>query len=91
MKKSQFFWLYLLLLTLLHHLIRKNKRVHDRQYFRDIYVQYIKLAECSNHKKVIVVVNCRTGYQLEDYQPPPPQTKKTEKHKILTSKLKFLR
>ena len=71
---SCIFGYILLILTLflnyVYHLIEKNLSKCARCIiFEDIYVQYLNFwSKDSNHKKVIVVVNCRTGYKFEYYK-----------------------
>ena len=70
-----------LFVNCVYHLIEKKiKPVCQRHYFRGDKRTVYKISG-PNRKKVIVAVNCRAGYKFEYYQ---------KKHKILTSKLKFL-
>ena len=83
-----FFGYILLILTFfvnyVYHLIEKKiEQVCEIYYFRGHTRTVYKISglEVGNHKKIIVVVNCRTGYKFEIIKKP---------YKILTSKLKFL-
>ena len=67
------FFVYILMILMLfanysYHLIEKKPSKCARYIiFGDIYVQYTNI-KGSNHKKLIVVINCRTGYKFEYYK-----------------------
>ena len=44
------------------------EQVCERHYFRGHIRTVYKISGLKNHKKIIVIVNCRTGYKFEYYQ-----------------------
>ena len=47
------------------------EQVCKRHYFRGHIRTVYKISGLKNHKKIIVIVNCRTGYKFEYYQKNP--------------------
>ena len=70
--------------TALRHCFKGEREVCERHYFRGHIPAVYKILglKVAIIKKVVIVVNCITGYKLEYYR---------KKDKILTSKLKFIR
>ena len=51
------------------------EQVCERHYFRGHIRTVYQISGLKNHKKIIVIVNCRTGYKFEYYQKNPQDFK----------------
>ena len=65
----------MLFVNCVYHFVEKKLSKCARGIiFEDIYVQYKKfLSKGSDHEKVKIIVNCRTGYKFEYYQKRNPE------------------
>ena len=68
-----FFWLYIVDINVFCNLCvrfdrKKIEQVCERHYFQGHIHTVYKISGLKNHKKVVVVVNCRSKYKLEYYQ-----------------------
>ena len=71
-----FFWLHFVDINVVCKLCitfdrKKMEQVCERHYFRGHIRTVYKISGLKNYKKIIVIVNCRTGYKFEYYQKNP--------------------